>query len=84
VQVDPIKPSLKAPGIKRLKLKYDKPLSNFAFKFNLRRYTMVGRAVEADEPLMDAGLDSLSGRGLHSSTFRINVSIFCGIRWLHD
>jgi hypothetical protein len=30
---------LKAPGIKRLKLKYDKPLSNFAFKFNLRRYT---------------------------------------------
>jgi len=24
------------------------------------------------------------GRGLHSSTFRLNVSIFCGIRWLHD
>jgi lipoate-protein ligase A len=40
VQVDPIKPTLKAPGTKRLKLKYDDPLSNFAFKFNLRRYTM--------------------------------------------
>ena len=39
VQVDPIKTTLKAPGIKLLKLKYDKPLSNFAFKFNLRRYT---------------------------------------------
>jgi len=36
--VDPIKPTLKAPGIKLLKLKYDNPLSNFAFEFNLRRY----------------------------------------------
>ena len=25
-----------------------------------------------------------SGRGLHSSTFRVNVSTFCGIRWVHD
>jgi len=40
VQVDPIKPSLKAPGTKRLKLIYDGPLSNFTFKFNLHRYTM--------------------------------------------
>ena len=38
VQVDPIRPTLKAPGTKRLKLKYDEPVSNFAFKFNLRRY----------------------------------------------
>ena len=30
---------LKAPGTKRLKLIYDGPLSNFAFKFNLRRYS---------------------------------------------
>ena len=28
VQVDPIKPTLKAPGTKRLRLKYDVPLSN--------------------------------------------------------
>jgi hypothetical protein len=40
VQVDPIKPTLKAPGIKLLKLKYDEPLSNFAFNFNLRRCTV--------------------------------------------
>ena len=39
MQVDPIKPTLKAPGTKRLKLEYDGLLSNFAFKFNLRRYT---------------------------------------------
>jgi hypothetical protein len=39
VQVDPIKPTLKAPETKRLKLKYDEPLSNFAFNFNLRRFS---------------------------------------------
>jgi hypothetical protein len=39
VQVAPIKPTLKAPGTKRLKLDYDAPLSSVAFKFNLRRYT---------------------------------------------
>jgi len=40
VQVDPIKPTLEAPGIKRLKLKLDILLSTFAFKFNLRRYNL--------------------------------------------
>ena len=40
VQVDPIKPTLKAPGIQLLNLTYDIPLSNFAFKFNLRRYIL--------------------------------------------
>ena len=38
VQVDPIKPTLKASGTKRLTLKCDEPLSNVAFKFDLRRY----------------------------------------------
>jgi hypothetical protein len=36
-----MKPVLKALGTKRLKLQYDETLSNFAFKFNLRRYTLV-------------------------------------------
>jgi hypothetical protein len=31
---------LKASGIKRLKLKYDNLLSNFAFEFNLRHYIL--------------------------------------------
>ena len=38
MQVDPVKPILKAPGYMLLKLIYDRPLSTFAFKFNLRRY----------------------------------------------
>ena len=40
VQLAPIKPRLKAPGTKRLKLKCDVLLSASAFKFNLRRYNM--------------------------------------------
>jgi hypothetical protein len=41
VQVDPIKPTVKAPGIKRLTLiRDDEPLSNIAFKLELRRYTL--------------------------------------------
>jgi hypothetical protein len=39
VQVDPMKPKLKPPEIKRLKIQYYDRLSNFAFKFNLRCYT---------------------------------------------
>jgi hypothetical protein len=34
-------PTLKPPGTKRLKLKCDILLSNFAFKFNWRRYNLV-------------------------------------------
>ena len=44
MQIDPIKPALTAPGTKRLKLKYDEPLSNFAFNFNLRRYIKATQA----------------------------------------
>ena len=46
MQVDPIKPTLKPPGNKRLKLEYDELLSSFAFSFNLRRYTMAAAAAE--------------------------------------
>ena len=35
-----MKPKLKPPGTKRLKLNCDILLSTSAFKFNLRRYTM--------------------------------------------
>jgi len=41
VQVDPSKPTVKAPGSMLSKLRYDGPVSNFAFNFNLRRYTKV-------------------------------------------
>jgi len=33
--------TLKAPGIELFKLKYDKPLSIFAFNFDLRRYNKI-------------------------------------------
>jgi len=39
VQIDPIKPTLKAPGPRRLKLKYYELLSSFAFNVNLRRFS---------------------------------------------
>ena len=48
VQVDPIKPTVKAPGTNLLTLKYDERLSNVAFKFNFRPYNlapMSGRLV---------------------------------------
>jgi len=41
VQLDPVKPTLKAPGTMPLTLKYDKLPSNSAFNFDLRRYTKV-------------------------------------------
>jgi hypothetical protein len=41
VQVDPIKPTLKAPETKRLKLKCHYLRLNLAFKFKLRRYNVV-------------------------------------------
>jgi hypothetical protein len=39
VQAVPIKPTLKAPGPKPLKLKCEERLSTYAFKFKLCRYT---------------------------------------------
>jgi hypothetical protein len=40
-----MKPILKAPRAKRLKLRFDKLLSSFAFNFNLRRYITVGQVL---------------------------------------
>jgi len=71
VQVDPIKPKLKAPGTKLLKLEHDNLLSSFAFELNLRRYDM-------DLQSNSAALaeEQAEGRGLHSSTFQLNLSRF--------
>ena len=48
-----MQPLLKPPRIKRLKLHYDRLLSSYAFKLNLRRYT---EAVTDGEDSVDAGL----------------------------
>ena len=64
MQVDPIKLMLKAPGIKRLKLIRDEPLSNLAFKFKLRRYTMeVVRAGRALPELVSKSVNRRASEG---------------------
>ena len=60
-----MKPKLKPPGNKRLKLKCDLLLSTSAFKFNLRRYRVLH--------------EQQMGRGLPSSTFRLVIA-FCVMR----
>jgi len=63
VQVDSIKPRVESScGVYnlRLKLKYDILLSSFAFKFNLRRYSMG----DSDAVLRNADKDTwLGGAG---------------------
>jgi hypothetical protein len=61
VQVDPIEPTLTAPGSERLKLKCNDLLSHFAFKFNLRLYNMVARAEVEYRAAMD--LDGAGAAG---------------------
>jgi len=56
VQVATIKPTLKAPGTKHLKLKTEKLLSNFGFKLHLRRYTL---ATFGDVALTTVGTESV-------------------------
>jgi hypothetical protein len=89
VQVDPTKPKLKPPGIERLKLLCDQLLSSFAFRFNLRRYTMVGFAqpVEVGEQYQVVGRsaaaprpDSAAGHGARPGSAAAGAythSLFC-------
>ena len=48
MQVDPIKPKLKPPRIKCLKLRCVVPVSNFAIKFKFRRYPPGVKGEEAE------------------------------------
>jgi hypothetical protein len=73
VQVHPIKPMLKPPGTKHLRLKCDEQLSSFAFKFNSCRYTP---AAPATSPAKCAW-STPTGRGLHSFPFPLNLSLLC-------
>jgi hypothetical protein len=61
VHPDLFKPTLNAPGTKRLKLKHDEVLSSFAVNCNLRRYvtaTAIYATPDIDE---DAKLPTLAG-----------------------
>jgi len=61
-----------------LKLKCDEALSNVAFSCNLRRYEAVSLRREEELTKQLSGGDH-GGRGLHSSTFQLNLSASCGI-----
>ena len=76
MQVAPIKPTLKAPGTKRLKLKYDKLLSSFAFKFSLRRCSAARYYESHAVAAVHAARDLQAGayiRPLFGSTFALYV-----------
>ena len=72
MQVDPIKPTLKSPETKYLKLNCDEPLSSFGFNFNLRRYIEESAGGDAcRDAVMDAHDTCSAGaytRPLFSST----------------
>jgi hypothetical protein len=73
----------------------DQLLSILAFNFNLRRYSQGGLALANKTMIRTVGglryyslLDHggvlpVHIRGLHSSTFRLNVNALCGTRWVH-
>ena len=72
-----MKPKLNPPATKRLKLEYDGLLSNFGFKFNLRRYTVANleaflEIAKSGDPASQAG-----PRALHSSPSHLHLIRFC-------
>ena len=80
MQVDPIKPKLKPPRTKRLKLNCDILLSTSTFKFNLRRYTT--DAIAATRRKLHTPFNRRASRALKAGAdtrpiFQLNVSIFC-------
>jgi len=88
VQVDFIKPTLKPNGMKCLKLMCATMLSISAFKFKLRRYTTgMGHGHgprhadhRAHRQRHERRPREVPGsRGLHSSTFQLNVGASCEI-----
>jgi len=92
VQVDPIKPTLKAPGTKRLKLKY--VLNGFQVLLSISTcaatpwavvHHVCGGRQAPPAPAAPArgqgsvgrgGRGGVAGRGLHSSTSQLNLSRF--------
>jgi len=62
VQVDPIEPKLKPPGYTRLKPKHNSSLSSFAFKFNLRRYSLAEEPPSAEQVRDPSAEEGRGGR----------------------
>jgi hypothetical protein len=80
-----MKSKMRPPGTRRLNLKCDMLLWNFAFKFNLRRYRAAFGTDLFRKPLAVSGRADyygsvanlaarVMGRGLHSFPFRLKLS----------
>ena len=69
VQVDPIKTCVEIAYIfLRVKLSFDEPLSNFAFEFNLRRYSLVV-SLNRFNMLSTMSISLIPGRTSHLAHF---------------
>ena len=73
MQVEPMKPLLKAPGTTLLKLRYDEPDANVTFKFNLRRYSVVARPENMNGGGVTACAWSLNGARLATAAWNGTV-----------
>jgi len=71
------KPALKAPGFKHCETKISSTAHQFCFQFLLAP-VRAGYRDDGQAPRVE------QGRGLHSSTLRLNVSTFGALRWVHD
>ena len=65
-----------------MKLQHDKPLSSFAFNFNLRRYSVEGAWSEVQRLAMVAGgADIIAGAALHDPAWGVlHVRRTCEVR----
>jgi hypothetical protein len=74
-----MKPTLRPPGSKRLKPESHELPSNFAFKFNLRRYS---KAVSRQQFTLTVVKDKIRMKALRAGAYTrppFNLSEFCGI-----
>jgi len=83
VQANPIKPTLKGPGIKPLKHKCDKLLSNFPFKFNLRRYNLGELLLKTGE-LRARGVDRIQHNALCFLFERSSGNFMQAMAWVNE
>ena len=63
-----------------MNLKYDGPLSNFAFNCNLRHYIKAGTPPAGFVDPFTEG--TVAGPCALSPLFQLNVSTFCGMSWV--
>jgi hypothetical protein len=68
MQVEPMRPVLKAPGYVLLRLICDKPLSNFGFKCNMRR------SIEVSAEAAEAAADTAREAGAYTRTLFSSTS----------